>query len=271
MNQPPLPPGPPPPLPSLPPPPKYPIFGSLTEIEEEALPPGSIVDLTPEWLETILGFRVGDMSVYSRAFRHHSIDPENNYERLEFLGDSVVNFVVAKYLCDKYPDEQEGFLTKMRTRIVRSETLAKFAKNMGLERFVYMTGKHMYRNWHKSPKIGEDLFEALVGAIYIDQGLNIAKQFILHHVGTLDVADLHKDRNFKDILMRHCHAVKHHLPVYASELVVQPIEDDKFKKYYRCTIDLLGARGIGEDRIKRTAEQKAARHILIRIGVPLDD
>ena len=264
-------PPPPPPPPRQPPPPRYPPFGTLSEAEEEALPPGCAVDLDSDALQRLLGFRVGDLGLYQRAFTHFSANSETNYERLEFLGDSVVNFVVARYLFERYPAEQEGFLTKMRTRIVRSETLATFAKALALERFVVMAGKHIYRNWHRSPKIGEDLFEALVGAVYLDQGLQIAKQFILHHVGTLDVADLHKDRNYKDAAMRHCHAKKAPLPIYESALIVENLGDDKYKKYYRCTIRMLGVSGIGTDRIKRTAEQNAARQALVRLGVPLDD
>jgi ribonuclease-3 len=133
------------------------------------------------------------------------------------MGDSVLGFIITKFLFDRHEEKQEGFLTKARTKLVRSETLADIALKLGLNKIVLMDEKGMRNGWNNNPKILEDVFEALVGAIYMDLGLLHAKQFILRIYQDPKYVDLNSimiDDNFKDHLMRHCQVNGWELPEY---------------------------------------------------------
>jgi ribonuclease-3 len=169
--------------------------------------------ITRQQIENLVGFRVNDEKLYQKAFTHKSATTVlDSYETLEFVGDSVISFIVTKYLFDTYQGQQEGFLTKARTRIVRGKTLAAIAKNLGLEQFIEMDEKGLRNNWNSNPKILEDVYEALVGAVYLDVGLVYAREFVLR---TLDIENMSlEDDNYKDQLMRWCQSSKKQLPVY---------------------------------------------------------
>ena len=160
-------------------------------------------------IEQVVGTKIKNLSLYQRAFTHKSALKENehlteSFETLEFIGDSVLGFVITKYLFDRYENKQEGFLTKARTKLVRGETLAHIANHLGLGKYVIMDEKGMRNNWNTNVKILEDVFEALVGALYMDIGLIHAKEFILRLYQDPEVIDMGTimiDDNFKDCLL----------------------------------------------------------------------
>lgn len=202
-------------------------------------------------VESILGFRIKNFELYKKAFTHKSVkDVFDSYETLEFMGDSVISFIVTKYLFDNFEEKQEGFLTKARTRIVRGKTLACIAKELELYKFIHMDEKGLRNNWNTNPKILEDVYEALVGAVYLDLGLIYAREFVLR---TLDIDHMSlEDDNYKDHLMRWCQSKKYSLPVYDSELVKSGT--------FCVTVTIDGvpfAQGYG--KTKKEAEQNAAR------------
>ena len=135
-------------------------------------------------IEEVVGTKIKNLGLYQKAFTHKSALKEyenltESFETLEFIGDSVLGFVITKYLFDRYENKQEGFLTKARTKLVRGETLAHIANHLGLNKYVIMDEKGMRNSWNNNTKILEDVFEALIGAIYMDIGLIHAKEFIL--------------------------------------------------------------------------------------------
>ena len=135
-------------------------------------------------IESLVGTKISNIDLYQKAFTHKSALKEDtsltgSFETLEFIGDSVLGFVITKFLYDKYEDRQEGFLTKARTKLVRGETLAGIASKLELYKWIRMDEKGMRNQWIHNPKILEDVFEALIGAIYMDMGLLHAKEFIL--------------------------------------------------------------------------------------------
>lgn len=170
--------------------------------------------ITRTQIESLVGFRINDEKIYQRAFTHKSASTLlDSYETLEFIGDSVISFIVTKYLYDTYTKEQEGFLTKARNRVVRGKTLAQVAKRLELDKFIDMDEKGLRNNWNSNPKILEDVYEALVGAVYLDVGLLYAREFVLR---TLDIQNMSlEDDNYKDQLMRWCQSNKKQLPVYS--------------------------------------------------------
>ena len=168
-------------------------------------------------IEQLVGTKVRDVSLYQRAFTHKSALKKykglhGSYETLEFMGDSVLAFIITKHLFDTYEKEQEGFLTKARTKMVRGKTLCEIAERLGLHRWILMDDKGIRNNWNTNPHILEDVFESLVGAIYLDLGLVHTKKFVFAAFSTVEVSLT--DDNYKDQLMRKCQASKPPLPEY---------------------------------------------------------
>ena len=178
--------------------------------------------VTKPQIEQLVGTKIKNLDLYQKAFTHKSAIKEyeklnESFETLEFIGDSVLGFVITKFLFDQYESRQEGFLTKARTTLVRGETLAQIAKILGLENLVVMDEKGMRNGWNNNPKILEDVFEALIGAIYMDLGLLHAKEFVLRIYNDPKYIDLNLimiDDNFKDHLMRYCQVNNWQLPEY---------------------------------------------------------
>lgn len=248
-----------------PPPPRLPFPGSLTEEEEELLPPCSIAEITDDSIHAITGIRPVNLDLYTRAFTHSSSGRSPDYEVFEFLGDSVLGMIIAKYLVDSYPEENEGFLTILRTKLTRSETLYRYSLKLGLQQFVYMSGKFIHRGYHQSKKILEDVFEALIGAIYLDHGLLTAKEFILRVVEShTDWEAVKKNFNYKDILMRHQHQIQMPLPKYEAE-------KDEETRIFHVTIQLNGLTAKGWGQTKKKAEQLAAKDMLKQMNIPIDE
>lgn len=173
-------------------------------------------------IEAIVGTKINNLSLYQRAFTHKSALKKytltESFETLEFMGDSVLGFVITKLLFDNYEEKQEGFLTKARTKLVRGKTLAYIANYLNLHKWILMDEKGMRNEWNKNEKVLEDVFEAFIGAIYLDIGMVHAKKFILNlfqNPKIIDMKNLMIDDNFKDQLMRWCQARKINLPVYS--------------------------------------------------------
>ena len=178
--------------------------------------------VTKPQIEQLVGTKIKNLDLYQKAFTHKSALKEyeqlnESFETLEFIGDSVLGFVITKFLFDQYESKQEGFLTKARTKLVRGETLANIAKILGLEKMVVMDEKGMRNGWNNNPKILEDVFEALIGALYMDLGLLHAKEFVLRIYNDPKYIDLNLimiDDNFKYHLMRYWQPNNWQLPEY---------------------------------------------------------
>ena len=211
-------------------------------------------------IEELVGTKIKNLDLYQRAFTHKSALKEyeqftESFETLEFIGDSVLGFVITKFLFDRYESKQEGFLTKARTKLVRGETLAKIADKLNLNGLVIMDEKGMRNQWNNNPKILEDVFEALIGAIYMDIGLIHTKEFILRIYQDPEIVDMNSimvDDNYKDHLMRHCQVNNWQLPEYR---VCAHLEGLFYIDIY---IDnMFRARGAAKS--KKQAEQNAAQ------------
>lgn len=211
-------------------------------------------------IEQLVGTKIKNLDLYQRAFTHKSALKEyeqftESFETLEFIGDSVLGFVITKFLFDKFEARQEGFLTKARTKLVRGETLAQIAKHLNLQKYVIMDEKGMRNGWNNNTKILEDVFESLVGAIYMDIGLLHAKEFILRIYQNPEYVDLNTimiDDNFKDQLMRYCQVNNWELPEYR---VAGHYENMFYIDIY--INQQFCSRGIAKS--KKQAEQNAAK------------
>lgn len=216
-----------------------------------------------EDIEKIIKTKVNDEKLYQQAFTHKSSteDSSESNERLEFIGDSVLGLIVTTYLYEKYPHENEGFLTRIRTKLVSGKALSKIASNMGFENFIVMNEKGMRNEWFKNPRLLEDSIEAFIGAIYLDLNIDVAKQFIMNNIiKELDNTNLLEDTNYKDILMRYIQGRKIQLPDY--RLVAEGTTDQNVKIF---TIQVFIKEKLiseGTHKVKKQAEQLAAQRSL---------
>ena len=135
-------------------------------------------------LKNTLGISPKNISLYAQAFRHNSVAKEikdgikDSNERLEYLGDSVLNAVIAEYLFRRFPYKDEGFLTKMRSKMVSRDHLNQLAVKLGLNKMLSLTNDPNL----KFSSMNGDAFEALIGAIYIDKGFYAVQDFILNRI-----------------------------------------------------------------------------------------
>jgi len=224
-------------------------------------------ELDRKKLDDLVGTKVKDTTLYLRAFTHKSALKKytltESFETLEFMGDSVLGFVITKMLFDQYEEHQEGFLTKARTKMVRGNTLAGIALKLGLEKWILMDDKGIRNNWNTNEKILEDAFEALVGAIYLDLGLIHAKKFILNLYSDPNVVDMDSlmvDDNYKDRLMRYCQQIKIDLPQY-------PIDFHNNGVFGVSVVVDGNVVASGSAKNKKQAEQNAAQEAIRLLGI----
>jgi ribonuclease-3 len=218
-----------------------------------------------EDIERLVGMPVIDFSLYVTAFSVNPIiEGAESLERLEFLGDSVLGFLIARYLYDNFPGVNEGILTRIRVRFVSGKFLSKLAGNIGLGNFVIMSQKGLYRGWNNNPKVLEDSFESLIGAIYLDLGLNAAKYFFMNVLGKhANLRELLVDGNHKDRLSKYARLMELAKPSYETIF-----ERGGMNSFFQVSVSTDGrklAEGTGTTR--KDAEQEAARLALLNFGV----
>lgn len=210
------------------------------------------------WLDKNLRYRFQDPLLFQQALSHRSATQQNN-ERLEFLGDAILDFVTSLALYELRPDAPEGDLSKLRASLVRDESLAKLAGNLGLGEFLILGSGELKSGGHRRESILADALEALFGAVFLDRGFAAAKEiidrvFAERYAGLPDIADL---KDPKTRLQEWLQAKKMTLPVY--ELVGVSGADHKQRFAVSCTVSELSVTTNGESTTRRKAEQKAAR------------
>jgi ribonuclease III len=216
-------------------------------------------------LKPILGFTPARLSLFKTAFYHKSMTNETpgkaTNERLEFLGDAILSTVVAEYLFKKYPNKDEGFLTKMRSKIVKRHTLNEIADNLGLDVILseYSLGKM------SSSMLG-NAFEALIGAIYIEFGYEKTKNYIIKNIlmRYLDIVELEtKDDNHKSQLLEWCQK-------NGKEINFTTLAKFKLDKRdcFKVAVVIDGVEmATSEDFNKKSAEQAAANKTMEKLKI----
>jgi ribonuclease-3 len=216
-------------------------------------------------LEHLLGFTPKYVEYYKLAFMHRSKpeDATDSNERLEFLGDAILGAIVAEYLFKKYPYQPEGFLTELRSRIVRRETMNNVALRMGLNKLVQYNQND--RGLSRSHIFGNAL-EALIGAVYLDQGFTKTRKFILNQIIRIyiDLDTMEStDTNYKNQLLSWAQR-------NGKQLVFETISEtsEGTRKLFTVGIVLDGeimATGTGYN--KKDAGQVAAKSAISILGV----
>lgn len=219
-------------------------------------------------LKNLLGFYPRNIAVYHLAFRHRSTAEEHpsgvklSNERLEYLGDAVLGAIIAELLFKKFPFKEEGFLTEMRSRIVNREHLNRLSMKLGINHF--MNGS--IDPAAKSRSVYGDAFEALIGAVYIDQGYNVTKKLVLnrivrHHIDLDEMESL--DVNFKSKLINWGQRERKAVDFEFLEEV-----ENGGKRLLRVRVMVDGVEmARGEDYSKKRAEQIAAEKACAAMGI----
>ena len=210
-------------------------------------------------LQTKLGFNFKDKELLELAFTHKSYSNSQNNERLEFLGDSILNSVISKYLFDRFDNEKEGLLTRMRAFLVKAETLITKAEELSLDKYIKLSKGTANLSKERKNSILEDAFEALIGAIFIDGGWDIANEVILS-IFNKDLKSLSSEMNFKDAkteLQELFQSMKYELPKYNTK----EIEGGEFT----CLVSYNGLTFEAKGNSKRAAETNVAIKLLSQI------
>ena len=219
-------------------------------------------------IANIIGFTPHNLQIFKQAFAHKSaVDPKlhtvTSNERLEYLGDSILSTIVAEYLFQKYPNSDEGFLTKMRSKIVKRKTLNRIADDMGID---------VILQDHNDTRLSESMkgnaLEALVGAIYLEKGFETTKSIVVKKIlrRYLNIHELEEnDDNYKSQLLEFCQK-------NGSEIDYRVMERFKFdnRDRFKIAVFVDGKEiAIGEDFNKKSAEQNASYKALKSLGIEM--
>jgi ribonuclease-3 len=218
-------------------------------------------------LRKITGIRTSNLRIYEAAFIHRSASfylPDGkriNNERLEFLGDAVLDAILSDYLFEKFPDANEGFMTKIRSRIVNREVLNQLAISMGLDKSLVSN----VNSTHSTRNLYGDALEALIGAVFLDKGFKKTKDLFIGKVFRkyLNLATIvNTDSDYKSLVFEWVQKHKTNLTFTYNEEY-----DFKLKKSVFSTTLIINKKefGTGQGASKKEAEQEAAGKAWVRL------
>lgn len=217
----------------------------------------------PTLLQKHLKYEFKNLKLLDKALTHRSYSSERKLsysnERLELLGDSVISLIVIEYLINKFPDKDEGYLSKLKSHIVSSKNLFKWAKKISLEKYIKLSLAEVRSGGREKMQIISNTFEALMGAIYLDSGIESAKTIIYNFLEDEKEISL---EDYKSALQEFCQKRFKIIPKY--HLVSQEGPDHRKKFTVSVTIkDKVIANGDGYS--KKEAENNAAKLALKKI------
>ncbi len=220
------------------------------------------------FLRDILGFYPQNLKLYDLAFIHKSastVDSQGNLvnnERLEYLGDAILGAIIADFLYNRFPQEDEGFLTKTRSKLVNRSFLTKLTYDMGLNVFI---DSNTTKNVDKSHIYG-DALEALIGAIYLDKDYQTTKYFVTKRILSqfVNLNEIEQyDSNFKSQLIEWSQKNKKEIKFETTEEISEKTKQPKFI----AVVEIDNTRtGRGTGTSKKEAQQNAARQTLEKLG-----
>ncbi len=220
-----------------------------------------------QWLKSVFGIKPYQAEIYFTALRHKSA-AKNNYstevesnERLEFLGDAVIDAIVAEYLYQKYPSSEEGELTKMKSRIVSRNNLTAMAQAMGVPTFIETDAQAA----QSRESISGNTLEALFGAMYLDLGFKVTSQSIMRVLYKYaDLSSLaYEEADFKSRIYEAAHKQR-----VGIRFETKPVATHRQEKQFLADLyfdDVLIGKGEGSS--KKRAEQQAARQALEKLNL----
>ncbi|MEP1447074.1 MAG: ribonuclease III [Paraglaciecola sp.] len=205
-----------------------------------------------------LGYTFAEDANLAKALTHRSAGKQHN-ERLEFLGDAILGMVIAKALFQRFPKQPEGKLTRMRSSLVKGDTLAEMAREFELGELLLLGPGELKSGGFRRDSILADAVEAIIGAIYLEAGMDKCESLILEwfapRLKKLDPEAVSKDD--KTRLQEYLQSNKHPLPHYEVTDIKGKSHDQTF--YVECRVEGLSQAVVGKGNSRRRAEQKAAK------------
>ena len=219
-----------------------------------------------ERLYKIINYSFADQSYIDCALTHRSAG-KNHYERMEFLGDSVLSLVISTKIYEMFPNSDEGDLSRLRAHLVKGETLSELAADLKIGDFIHLGPGELKSGGFRRKSILADVFESIIGGIYLDGGIDEVTRFILT-VFEEKINNLDPDKNLKDpktMLQELLQSRGLELPSYEVTLTSGKDHDQTFE--VECQVSLLNniVKGVGASR--RKAEQAAAKQALQLIEI----
>jgi ribonuclease-3 len=225
---------------------------------------------SPRELIERLEVQFNDILLLTRSLTHRSYLNEHpealeDNERLEFLGDAVLDFLVGEWLYNRFPEMEEGDLTQMRSAFVQPNQLADGAKKIGIDNAIRLGRGEIKSGGKLRNTLLCDVFEAFIGAMLLDQGINKVKDFVYPLLGGVvnEIIEQHKDEDPKSQLQEWAQAHGYHPPKYRTMRVSGPDHAKVFKVEARVNDRAVG---VGKAKSKQAAEKMAARNALELIG-----
>ena len=208
-------------------------------------------------LEKVLKYRFRDQSLLETALTHSSLHPESSYERLEFLGDAVLDLIVSTSLFETHPERQEGELSQLRAALISRPALGKVAERLGLLEWIRTADDPGLKRGASREKIGADGFEALIGALYLDGGLAVVEKVINFWVleGLPEREETGGFHTAKNRLQEAVHRESGHEVWYDTVTLRSTGEGALFESRARVRERVIGE---GRGRTKKEAEKRAA-------------
>lgn len=219
-------------------------------------------------LQEKLNYKFNDEGLLLRALSHSSFVNENHSadgsnERLEFLGDSVLGFITAENFFKNYKDFPEGELTKLRAAMVCEKSLAGFAREIELGKYLMLGRGEVITGGRERPSIQADAFEAVIAAIYLDGGMDAARKFVLKYID--EAIRRHQSvKDYKTMLQEVVQRNPGELVEYVLVGETGPDHDKRFEVEVHLNSNVIG-KGVGKS--KKRAEQEAAREALELMGL----
>ena len=209
-------------------------------------------------LEKSINYEFKDIDLLKLALTHKSFDNKSNNERLEYLGDSILNSSISKYLYLKFPNQREGLLTRMRSFIVKGETLTKKATELKLNKYIEISKGTANLSDHRKFSILEGSIESIIGAVFLDSDWDNVDNFILElFANELSIIEANQEfRDSKTELQELLQSKKLKLPIYVT------IESDSG---FDCKLELQEGLFEASGKSKRQAEIAAAKEALIHL------
>ncbi|GGN35411.1 MULTISPECIES: ribonuclease III [Marinomonas] len=211
-----------------------------------------------------IGYFFADLGLLELALTHRSFGGKNN-ERLEFLGDSILNYVIAEDLFHRFPKAKEGELSRLRASLVKGDTLAELAREFELGDYLKLGAGELKSGGFRRDSILADTVEGIIGGMYLDAGMEVCRQHILAwYKERLDATSLKVvTKDAKTRLQEYLQARKHALPQYDVVNIVGEPHDQTF--YVHCHIELCESAIEGKGNSRRIAEQNAAAKALKKL------